>query len=85
VGEGARPPLPRLNETERLGRNLDPNYFDDLEHARAFFEGCGFEVESRPLLEGIRETVISLPNATEELLAELNDRKTFTLRVSRAE
>jgi len=78
-------PLPRLNETERLGRNLDPNYFDDLEHARAFFEGCGFEVESRPLLEGIRETVISLPNATEELLAELNDRKTFTLRVSRAE
>jgi O-methyltransferase involved in polyketide biosynthesis len=74
-------PFPRVSETERLGRNLDPNYFDDLEHAREFFERCGFEVESRPLLEGIREQVISLPNATEELLAELNDRRTFTLRV----
>ena len=77
----ARRPRARTSETERLGRDLDPNYFDDLDHARAFFEGCGFEVESRPLLEGIHDSVISLPNATEELLVELNDRRTFTLRV----
>jgi O-methyltransferase involved in polyketide biosynthesis len=75
-------PLRRASETERLGRNLDPNYFDDLEHAREFFEHCGFDVESRPLLEGIRESIVSLPNATEELRAELNDRRTFSLRVS---
>jgi len=73
--------LRRVKETERLGRNLDPNYFNDLKHARTFFECCGFEVESQPLLEGIRESVVSLPNATDELLIELNDRKTFTLRV----
>jgi O-methyltransferase involved in polyketide biosynthesis len=74
-------PIQRESETERLGRDLDPNYFDDLDHARTFFEGCGFQVESRPLLEGIRERVVSLPQATEELMSELNDRRTFTLRL----
>ncbi len=74
-------PIPRVSETERLGRNLDPNYFDDLEHATAFFEGCGFEVEARPLLEGIEESVLTLPNAPPELIAELHERRTFTLRV----
>jgi hypothetical protein len=38
-------------------------------------------VESRPLLEGIRDRVISLPNAPAELAAELNDRRVFVLRV----
>ncbi len=74
-------PIVRETETERLGRSLDPNYFRDLDHARAFFEECGFEVESRPLLEGIRDRVISLPNAAEDLVAELNDRRTFILRL----
>jgi len=77
-----RSPLRRETETERLGRALDPNYFDDLEHARTFFEGCGFQVESRPLLEGIRESVISLPNATDELVEELTDRRVFILRMN---
>ncbi len=73
--------IQRESETERLGRDLDPNYFDDLDHARAFFEGCGFQVDSRPLLEGIGEQVVSLPKATEELMSELNERRTFTLRL----
>ncbi len=41
----------REGEKQRLGRSLDANYFDDLEHARRFFEGCGFVVESRRLLD----------------------------------
>jgi O-methyltransferase involved in polyketide biosynthesis len=75
-----RGPIDRETETKRFGRSLDPNYFDDLEHARTFFEGCGFQVESRPLLEGIRDLVLSLPNAPPELAAELNDRRVFILR-----
>lgn len=72
----------REAETERLGRVLDANYFDDPEHARTFFEGCGFQVESRPLLEGIRESVVSLPYAPEDLLSEMNDRRIFILRLA---
>ncbi len=74
-----RAPIRREVETERLGRNLEPNYFDDLDHAQSFFEGCGFVVESRPLLGGIRDQVHSLINAPEELVAELNDRRLFIL------
>ena len=64
---------------EQLGRDVNLNYFDDLDHARSFFEGRGFEVEERPLLEGIRQQVISLPLAPEELLAELESRRIFIL------
>ncbi len=71
----------RQRETEQLGRDLDPNYFDDVNHAQKFFEECGFAVDSRPLLEGIRDRVISLPMAPEDLLAELNDRRTFVLTI----
>lgn len=74
-------PINSATETESLGRNLDPNYFDDLEHARTFFEGCGFEVDSRPLLEGIRDRVVSLPMAPDALVSELTDRRVFVLRV----
>ena len=77
-----RGPIYRETETERLGRDLSPNYFDDVGHARSFFERCGFQVESRPLLEGIRDQVASLPQAPDELVSELNDRRTFTLRVT---
>ena len=76
-----RAPIHLETETERLGRTLDPNYFDDPDHARTFFEGCGFQVESRPLLEGIRDRVISLPNAPDELVEELTDRRIFILRL----
>jgi O-methyltransferase involved in polyketide biosynthesis len=65
----------------RLGRDLNVNYFNDLAHARSFFEGCGFEVEERPILEGVREQVVSLRLAPPDQLAELEDRKVFTLRV----
>jgi len=77
--QGHRRVASRQRETEQLGRDLDPNYFDDLHHAQTFFEECGFAVDSRPLLEGIRDHVISLPMAPEALLAELNDRRTFVL------
>jgi O-methyltransferase involved in polyketide biosynthesis len=79
--EQHRAPINRDTETERFGRDLRPNYFDDLDHARTFFEQCGFEVESRPLLAGIRDRVVSLPHAPEELVAELNDRQVFVLRL----
>lgn len=79
--KGHRRQMRRETETERLGRDLDPNYFDDADHARSFFEGCGFEVEARPLLEGIRERLVSLPYASDELVTELNDRETFILRL----
>ncbi len=62
-----------------LGRNVNPNYFDDLAHARRFFEECGFKVDDRPLLEGIRESVVSLPSATPALLKQLEERRTFVL------
>jgi len=76
---GHRRVTSRQRETELLGRDLDPNYFEDVGHAQRFFEECGFAVDSRPLLEGIRESVITLPMAPDDLLAELNDRRTFVL------
>ena len=79
--QGHRRLVNRQEETERLGRNLEPNYFDDVEHAQSFFESCGFEVESRPLLEGIRDRIVSWDLASEELKQELQERRTFVLRV----
>jgi O-methyltransferase involved in polyketide biosynthesis len=79
---GHRRLVNRKMETERLGRSLDANYFDDLDHARRFFEECGFRVEERPLLEGVRDQVHSLPTAPDELAAELNARRAFILRVA---
>lgn len=69
----------RDEETAYLGRDLDPNYFDDLNHARAFFENCGFQVHARPLLEGIRHHVLTLPDAADDLRAELEARQLFVL------
>ena len=74
-------PAYRQSEVETLGRSLESNYFDDLDHARAFFEGCGFAVESRPLLEGIRDQIAAPQN--EDLTAELNDRRIFILTPKR--
>ncbi len=70
-------PAYRQSESEMLGRSLDSNYFADLEHARRFFEGCGFTVESRPLLEGIRGQITAPHN--EDQIAELNERPLFVL------
>jgi O-methyltransferase involved in polyketide biosynthesis len=65
----------------KIGRDLDGNYFDDEAHARSFFESCGFAVEERPLLEGIREEVVSLKYASPAMLEQLETRRTFVLRV----
>jgi O-methyltransferase involved in polyketide biosynthesis len=65
--------------TAQLGRDINVNYFDDLAHARSFFEGCGFQVDERPLLEPVRERVVSLPLTPPDLLAELESRKIFIM------
>lgn len=70
-------PTYRQSELQTLGRNLDSNYFADLVHAQEFFERCGFVVESRPLLEGIRHQIAAPQD--EELAAELSDRRIFLL------
>jgi len=67
----------RQRELATLGRSLDSNYFDSLEHARAFFEGCGFAVDSRPLLEGIQDQIAAPRN--EEQIGWLNDLRLFIL------
>lgn len=72
------PPAYRETETATLGRDLNANYFEDLDHARAFFESCGFRVDSRPLLEGIRGQLVVHPQ-NEQMVAELNDRRIFVL------
>jgi O-methyltransferase involved in polyketide biosynthesis len=64
-------------ELKTLGRSLDANYFEDLDHARQFFERCGFTVDSRPLLEGIQGQIAARPN--EEQAAMLNDSRLFIL------
>ena len=68
-----------LSMRQRLGRDLLGNYFNDLAHARRFFETCGFLVEERPLLED-RDMVASLALATPSLLDQLEQRRTFILR-----
>lgn len=70
-----------LSMRHGLGRDLLGNYFDDLAHARRFFESCGFLVEERPLLED-REIVASLALATPSLLDQLEERRTFILRLA---
>jgi O-methyltransferase involved in polyketide biosynthesis len=71
------------NFAEQLGRDIHPNYFDDFAHARSFFEGCGFQVEERPLLDGVRQGIVSLPLASPESLAQLESRRIYTLTVRR--
>lgn len=70
-------PIYRQIERETLGRNLDSNYFADLDHARQFFESCGFTVESRPLFDGIHCQITASRN--EDQIAELSDRRLFVL------
>jgi O-methyltransferase involved in polyketide biosynthesis len=72
-----QPASHRQSELEMLGRDLDPNYFDDLDHAQAFFEACGFAVDSRPLLEGIGDQITAPEN--EDRNAELNERRIFVV------
>jgi O-methyltransferase involved in polyketide biosynthesis len=72
-----RSPVHRQNEQERLGRNLDSNYFEDVDHARRFFEACGFVVDSRPLLAGFQDQ--SAPPPHEDLIPWLNDLRLFVL------
>jgi O-methyltransferase involved in polyketide biosynthesis len=70
-------PTQRKAELKTLGRNLDANYFEDLDHARQFFERCGFTVDSRPLLEGIQDQTSAPQN--EEQATMLDDSRLFVL------
>ena len=70
------------NFSAQLGRDINANYFDDFGHARSFFESCGFQVEERPLLEGIRQRLISLPRASQDLLTQLQERRIYTMTMS---
>ena len=70
-------PVDRQSERERLGRSLDANYFDNLDHARRFFESCGFAVESRPLLESVRDQIAVPPEENPPI--DLNDLRLFIL------
>jgi O-methyltransferase involved in polyketide biosynthesis len=70
-------PAHREAELKTLGRDLNENYFEDLDHARRFFERCGFAVESRPLLQGIQDQIVARPN--DEQAAMLNDSRLFVL------
>ncbi|SRR5579883_58436 len=71
-------PAHREAELKTVGRSLEANYFEDLDHARQFFERCGFAVDSRPLLEGIQDQIVARPT-TEEQAAMLNDSRLFIL------
>jgi O-methyltransferase involved in polyketide biosynthesis len=75
-------PAYRQSEQDLLGRNLDPNYFADLDHAQRFFEECGFAVDAHPVLEGIRDQIAPPPD--EEQAAYLNEHKLFVLTPKRS-
>ena len=66
----------RQQERETLGRSLEANYFEDLDHAQRFFEGLGFAVESRPLFER-GQVQIQAPGSEQAL--DLNDFRLFVL------
>jgi O-methyltransferase involved in polyketide biosynthesis len=70
----------RQQERETLGRSLDANYFEDLDHARRFFEGLGFAVESRPLFERL-QAKIQAPGSDQAV--DLNDFRLFVLTPKR--
>jgi len=67
---------------KKLGRDVGLHHFDDMAQARAFFEGCGFHVEDRPLLAGIRERVVSLPRAAPGPLAVMESRRIFRMTLA---
>ena len=63
-------------ERETLGRSLDANYFDDLDHAQRFFEGLGFAIESCPLFERL-QAQIEVPGSDQAV--DVNDFRLFVL------
>ncbi len=70
----------REQERETLGRSLDANYFEDLDHAHRFFEGLGFAVDSRPLFER-RQPLIQAPGSDQAV--DPNDFRLFVLTPER--
>jgi hypothetical protein len=66
----------RQQERETLGRSLDANYFEDLDHAQRFFEDLGFAIDSRPLFEGL-QAQIQAPGG--DRAVDLNDFRLFVL------
>ena len=72
----------RQSEQDTLRRSLDSNYFADLDHAHQFFESCGFAVNARPLLEGIRGQ-LTAPLDDDKVGQFLNDHPLFVLTPAR--
>ncbi len=66
----------RQKELDTLGRSLNANYFEDLDHAHRFFESFGFAVDSRPLFESPQDP-IAAPQSDQPV--DLNDFRLFTL------
>ncbi len=66
----------RQQERDILGRSLDANYFEDLDHAHRFFEGLGFAVDSRPLFESHQAQML-VPGSEDPV--DLNDLRLFVL------
>ena len=70
-------PAHRQAELQTLGRDLNGNYFEDFDHARQFFERCGFAVDSRPLLEGIQDRIEAQPSGEQAVM--LNNSRLFVM------
>jgi O-methyltransferase involved in polyketide biosynthesis len=66
----------RQQERETLGRSLDANYFEDLDHAQRFFEALGFAVDSRSLFERL-QAQIETPGSDQAV--DVNDFRLFVL------
>jgi O-methyltransferase involved in polyketide biosynthesis len=66
----------RQQERETLGRSLDANYFEDLDHAQRFFEGLGFDVDSRPLFDRLQPPM-QAPGSGQ--MVDVNDFRLFVL------
>ena len=67
----------RKQERETLGRSLDANYFEDLDHALRFFEGLGFAVESQALFEP-HQAQMRVPGSDEAV--DLSDLRLFVMK-----
>jgi O-methyltransferase involved in polyketide biosynthesis len=70
----------RKQERETLGRSLDENYFEDLNHAQRFFESLGFAIDSRPLFE---QPQAQIQVAGSDQALDLTDFRLFVLTPKR--
>lgn len=67
--------------TQQLGRDPEEHHFATFDDAKTFFTECGFDVEERPLLDGIRGNISAITHAPPWLVEELNERRIYIMRV----